>query len=241
MKGPIFIIANARSGSNFLARTLAAHPNITATIEAEPMFGWVIEMVLSDAAEYAHWPELMAKYRKHKLDCSPKLYLDKSHPNLWLAEKLKIAFPKALFVGIERAPFASVASMLKHQGVMDWFGQWRQYPVPNRFLGITEELADSYDSLEPEQKCALRWLSHKRELRRLRLVIEKDLHIVSYESLLYNTQPVLDSLQSFLQLDTAIAKPENIDFRPLMKWQTVLTEESTQNILEVIGPEWSFV
>jgi hypothetical protein len=69
-------------------------------------------------------------------------YLDKSHPNIWIADKIKEEFPEAKFVGIERNPFATVSSMLKHRGVMKWHRDWKSFPVPNRFLGIDGNISN---------------------------------------------------------------------------------------------------
>ena len=46
--------------------------------------------------------------------------------------------------------------MLLHEGVMKWIYNWKKYPVPNEFLGITSQNKNIYESLPIESKCTLR-------------------------------------------------------------------------------------
>jgi hypothetical protein len=50
----------------------------------------------------------------------PKHLIEKSHPALWLTEKLAEALPDAIFVAIKRKLLPTVASMLKHRGTRKW-------------------------------------------------------------------------------------------------------------------------
>src|SRR5262245_4018334 len=136
---PIFVIGTGRSGTHCLAGVVASHPDVRATIEQQPMFDWSVAMAVNPACEPRLFDRLVAEYSAQLARSAPKHYLDKSHPNIWIADKLLAAFPDARFVGVQRHPFATVASMLRHAAVSDWHRQWKTLPVPNRFLGINQE------------------------------------------------------------------------------------------------------
>ena len=231
---PIFVIGTGRSGTHWVGYILADHPDIRATIEIQPMFGWVTKMATAPAAEKRLFRWLVWAYRLQILKSRPRRYLDKSHPNLWLAERLAKAFPQAAFVGIERSPFATVASMIKHTGVADWHRRWRDLPVPNRFLGLEESLVPTYESLPLATKCALRWRSHHEEMTRLRPVLGDRLLVLDYEALILDNEVNLERLREFLQLDRAIPRPE-IRRGSLDKWRDQLSPEEIGQISEVAG------
>jgi hypothetical protein len=136
-----FVIGTGRSGTHWLGQSLGDHPEVRATVEAEPMFWISTQLALDRARDTELFPRLVRAYRKQLLRSVPRLYVDKTHPNIWHAEDLKRALPEALFVGIERNPYATVASMVLHPDVSAWHRRWREFPVPNRFLGITPERA----------------------------------------------------------------------------------------------------
>lgn len=118
----------------------------------------------------------MEAWRRQIRKSRRRLYVDKSHPNLGLAERLEEAFPSALFIAIERDPYATVASMLRHASVLKWQRRWREFPVPNRFLGIT---GGDYHSVPLAAQCAMRWLAYHRRIEELRV---RNLLVVCYEA-----------------------------------------------------------
>ena len=77
-------------------------------------------MALDPSQQRELFPKLVRAYEEEKRRVQPKRYADKSHPNIWIAEALSEVFPDAQFLGIERDPFGTVASMLKHKGVLKW-------------------------------------------------------------------------------------------------------------------------
>ena len=206
-ESPIFIVGSGRSGTNWVGQILQSHSDIVVTIEMSPIFQWVTAIALDPRLEADLLPKLFWAYEQQFQRAAPLAYADKSHPNLWLADHLKATFPSAHFVGIERNPFATVASMMMHNKVADWHRRWREFPLPNRFLGISEDLAGQYESLPLATKCALRWLAHHRELNRLRETLGSCLIVLSYETLLLETARELSRLQSFLKLDSPIPAP----------------------------------
>jgi len=108
----IFIIGTGRSGTHWVARTLAEHREIRATIEVKSAFDWVTRMALDPATRKRLFPRLVRYYRYQHFISVPCHYMDKSHPNIWLADQLAETFSDAVFIGMQRNPYATVASML---------------------------------------------------------------------------------------------------------------------------------
>jgi hypothetical protein len=231
---PIFVIGTGRSGTHWLGEALAEHPEIRATIEVDPMFSWVRDMAMNPATQSSLLHKLTTAYEHQLRKSAPRHYLDKSHPNLWIAEDLLAAFPDALFLGIERNPFATVASMMKHPQVAGWHKLWRQFPVPNRFLGIDDELAKTYDALPLAVQCALRWLSHHQRMQELRSLLGPSLHIIAYESFAANTEHETVALQRFLGLAHPVPVP-SVKYESLDKWKVQLTPEEVRQISDTVG------
>lgn len=231
---PVFVIGTGRSGTHWLGYSLGNHPEIRATIEEQPMFGLSTRMALDPSLERQLFERLVLTYQWQLRQSTPRLYVDKTHPNIWLAELLKRSFPDALFLGIERNPYATVASMLRHQGVSSWHRRWREFPIPNRFLGISEELADGYDDIPLASQCALRWLAHHERMNELRTVFGGNLFVVQYEHFAVQTESVVRELQDFLGLRSSIPIPD-VKSESLAKWKEQLSDSEIQQIHRVVG------
>jgi len=231
---PVFVMGTGRSGTHWLGQSLGNHPEIRATVEQQPMFDLATTMALNPSLEKTLFEKLTRAYKWQLLKSAPRLYLDKTHPNIWLAEKLKAAFPHALFVAIERNPYATVASMLKHEGVLAWHARWREFPIPNRFLGITPELANRYDTIPRAAQCAIRWLAHHDRISALRTTLGSSLIVISYETFADHTGQTVRDLQHFLGLRAAIPIP-HVNRDSLQKWQTQLSADQIQQIQSIVG------
>ena len=231
---PVFVIGTGRSGTHWLGYSLGDHPEVRATIEIQPMFGWSTRMALNSKLERKLFGRLVLAYKWQLLKSAPRLYLDKTHPNIWIAEKLKKAFPKSLFVGIERNPYATVASMMKHKGVSAWHRRWREFPIPNRFLGITAELANTYDSIPLASQCAMRWLAHHDRMKELRSILGNDLIVIPYESFANDTETQIHGLQQFVGLKIPIPIPD-VKTDSLHKWKEQLSNEQIVQIQNIVG------
>ena len=231
---PVFVIGTGRSGTHWLGYSLGDHPEVRATVEIQPMFGWSTRMALNSKLERKLFGRLVLAYKWQLLKSAPRLYLDKTHPNIWIAEKLKKAFPKSLFVGIERNPYATVASMMKHKGVSAWHRRWREFPIPNRFLGITAELANTYDSIPLASQCAMRWLAHHDRMKELRSILGNDLIVIPYESFANDTETQIHGLQQFVGLKIPIPIPD-VKTDSLHKWKEQLSNEQIVQIQNIVG------
>jgi hypothetical protein len=177
---------------------------------------------------------LKALYRGQLSITRAPIYVDKSHPVMWFAEKLKRAFPDALFVGIERNPYATIASMIRHEGVSSWHHEWRNYEIPNRFLGISAELAPDYDRLPSARQFAIRWVAHKRRMEDLRGILGDDLLVISYETFARETAEVVEQLNEFVGVEAPIPVPE-VRTESLHKWKSFLSDEQCEQIAGIVG------
>lgn len=230
----IFVVGTGRSGTHWLGFIIGAHPDIVATVEKPPIFQWVTQMALRPDTVDRLYPKLARRYRQEHGAILPKHYLDKSHPNIWIAELLAESFPEALFVGIKRDVFGTVNSMLQHAGVLAWIHRWRDYPLPNRFLGIGPDFVAAYDALPLEAKCAVRWKAHVLQLEYLEGVLGKRLMILEYDRLQTDTATELSRISTFLDLKTSIPPP-HVKTRSLDKWRHELSEAQQRNISDAVN------
>lgn len=230
----VLVIGTGRSGTHWLGYSLGDHPEVRATVETEAMFSWSTRMALDPTQEERLFPRLVRAYRKQVLKAHPQLYLDKTHPNIWLAERLRSRLPAALFLGIERNPYATVASMMEHPGVSDWHRRWREFPVPNRFLGITAELAETYDVLPLAAQCAIRWRAHHERMEELKGVLGPSLMVIAYEEFAHRTRTIVEDLRHFLGLHAPVPVPE-VKLASLKKWREQLSDADVSAIEGVVG------
>jgi hypothetical protein len=232
----VFIVGTGRSGTNWLALMLKTHPQIHVTVEKEPMFGWVTAMALQPPLRDGLYPRLARRYALEHALVRTKIYVDKSHPNLWIADRLAQSFPSAKFIAIRRDVRAVVASMLQHQGVMASIHDWKRYPVPNDLLGITVDNVDEYETLSLAAKCAHRWLSHTQRIEKLRPTLGPRLLVCEYEDLSQHSAAVLLKLNRFLDLTTPLATPA-IKHASLDQWRQTLRAADLRDIDRVVGGE----
>lgn len=78
-------MARGDPAAHWIAHTLASHAEIRATIEVKPAFDWVSRMALNPATRKRLFPRLVRYYRYQQFMAVPCHYMDKSHPNIWLA------------------------------------------------------------------------------------------------------------------------------------------------------------
>lgn len=228
----IFIVGTGRAGTHWLGWTLRGHPDIRVTVEKPAMFNKVVSMALDAREKQRQLKPLIWRYRIEHALSAPRHYVDKSHPNLWLIEELQEIFPRALFIGIKRNAFATVASMLLHKGVRDWCLRWREFPIPNPFLGITEENAVHYPNMSLEARCALRWRAHMDRMDYFAARLGNRMHLAEYERLIENTEEELAKINLFLELETPIPLPL-VKRKSLDKWRRQLSATQCRDIEEV--------
>lgn len=229
----VFVVGSGRSGTHWLGWTLDDHPDVRATIESPAIFRRVTEAALNPATAQRHLRYLRLRYTWEHLRSRPRHYVDKSHPNLWHVERLSTYFPEARFVAMRRGVYGTVASMLDHQGVMAWHHRWREFPVPNRFLGITSDNAASYGDLPLAGQCALRWKAHSDRIDQLAATMGDRLIVMEYERLAADYTGEAHRLWQFLELEP---QPISIEVRTdsLDKWRERLTAADVEAIDAVV-------
>lgn len=109
-----------------------------------------------------------------------------------------------------------------------WQRRWREFPVPNRFLGIT---GGDYHSVPLAAQCAMRWLAHHRRIEELRV---RNLLVVCYEAFADDPAQTTRELQSFLGLQRLIPVPV-VKTESLHKWREQLSAEQITQIQGVVG------
>lgn len=229
---PVFVVGTGRSGTHWVGYILDSHPDILVTVERQPMFQWVKRMALDPACVPELLPGLIARYDAYRSLAAPKIYADKSHPNIWLVEELLAAFPGGRFIGVLRSANATVASMLKHRGVLRTIEQWERYPLPNRFLGIGEDGAHAYRNMSLVERCALRWAAHANRLDELAASLPPHTYLrLDYDALAGSTTVELQRLQRFLGLERPFP-PVEVKQEALDKWRRQL---SSADLLAIEG------
>lgn len=229
----LFVLGTGRSGTCWVGDILAQHPEITGYVEPQPLFSWITLAAIQADAEEILLPQIFNEYGNLWDKAWPTHLSDKSHPAIWIAEKLAARFPNSYFIGVMREPAPTIASMLLHPGVRRWCEEWQKYPVPNRFLGISEDNVDWYRQASLVERCALRWLAHQRELERLEGVLGDRFKLVRYEELVTDTNSVLQSLQNFIGLEHGFADPSP-RIETLTKWHSQLTSHDLERIQSVV-------
>ncbi len=230
----IFILGTGRSGTNWVGHILDSHPDIVVTVEKPEIFRLVTTMAVNPESRDTLFPALVSCYRNEHAGIHPRLYADKSHPNIWIADRLASTFPEALFLGVRRDVYATVASMIKHAGVMYWIHNWSKFSIPSDLLGITEENVGQYKDLSIAGKCAMRWLSHTRQLETLQTVLGDRYLLIPYERLQSETDSMLIQLSLFLGLRSPIPMPR-IKHTSLERWKNELSKQDVRDINDVIG------
>lgn len=233
----IFIAGTGRSGTHLMGQVISTHPKITGRIEEPDTFKLITEIATTQDFE-KFWSIaklkmlLWCRIRRIKWKSS-NIVLEKSHPSLWIAESLLSWFKNdVLFICMVRGLEATVSSMLHHKGVLSWYNRLPQNK-PNRFLGIDKTNMETFHKLSLEEKCTLRWLSHKREIYRLKEKYPDRVEIVSYEELIKNPKIQMNVIAKFIGIANEF-NIEQIEFSSLYKWKSKLSysqRKRMQNIL----------
>ncbi|MEM7413170.1 MAG: sulfotransferase [Myxococcota bacterium] len=229
---PIFVVGCGRSGTHWLAETLDAHPELHSWGENPSVFGDVTQLALDPRRENDLLPRLLRRYRDAVRRFAPLRLVDKCHPNLWLVDRLRFAFPDARFVAIRRDPYATVSSMLEHPGVRRWCEQWQRYPLPNRFLGVRRETAATYARAPIAERLALRWRAHAERIAHWEHQDPARFFAIDYEALHEPGVAVLADLSQFLELESPL-RPRPARRESLHQWRARLGDQERDAIARV--------
>lgn len=233
MSKKIFVLGTGRSGTHLLGNILNSSEEIKVQFEKKPIFKWVTESALDNRKRDKLITFIILYYKFFGL-LTKKHIADKSHPNLWLMEELYEKIPNSYFIGIIRGPHATVSSMLIHEGVLKWIKNWTSYPVPNNFLGITEENKNDYEKMSMEQKCTLRWIAHKKKLDDLHSNYSDRLLMIKYERLFEKLEKEISRIELFLDLENKIPLPK-IKEASKDKWKNNLSIDQIESINDMLN------
>jgi hypothetical protein len=222
----ILVIGCGRSGTNWLAQTLLASPDIDGRIEDPATFAPSLRHALGQADRDATVQRLAATYRSYMAEAH-RHYLDKSHTNIWLAEALAEELPNALFLGISRDVMQVVASKLRHDGARHWAEHYERYPKAGKFLG----LCDGFAQMSLAARCARHWLSHQKELERLSAALPGRMMHLPYEFMVEQPRQVSMALSEFL--DARVPSPQP-NPKAMHKWRSGLTPQEVADIQAVV-------
>jgi len=236
MQKLIFISGSGRSGTHLIGRAISSHSQIEGRIEDPKTFGLITRLGTTQDLKHSlyNWALRALLYtRLNKILNETNLHiLEKSHPSIWLFDKFASKFPNAFFIGVWRDVEPTVSSMLEHGGVLTWYDR---LPLdrPNRFLGITELNKAEFRNYSIEEKCALRWLSHKNELFRLKQVYPDRFHLIKYEEFMESPEAHLSAIALKLDLPNEF-EPEKFNMDSLHKWKETLSVEQVKMIHKVV-------
>jgi hypothetical protein len=192
----IFIVGSGRTGTNFLSHFFSKDDYLKR-VEAPLTFKLSIDLAVNKYSN-KKYEELLSVYGK-LLDSTNRPVIEKSHPLLWVAEKLSKDLIKSKFIIMDRNPYSVVSSMLKHRGSMSWYKKEELFRLGNKFLGIiNKEILKDYKLMSPEYKCVLKYLSHHSKGTRLN-VLDNFLKI-EYEDLILDTDAEISKIEGFIGL-----------------------------------------
>lgn len=229
----VFILGTGRSGTHLLGRIFGSHPSFKKFIEHPPFFDLVTKIATESSFKDVLYPKLIAEYKREFSSLKEEFVIEKSHPNLWLVEDLMKDFPDSYYYGIIRDIYSTIASMLNHSGVMQWYNKL-DLNTPNRFLGITEKNVDKFHTYPIEIKCAYRWYSHKKELERLCEKFPNKVIEICYEKLINNKDFQLKLIADQLRVPN-LFKPEKFHDDSQSKWKDTITVKQMENIEKFIN------
>lgn len=233
-KKMIFVSGTGRSGTHLIGRSISSHDDVSGRIEISNTFRLITRIATTQDYRPSWQISILKKVLKHRvkriLKNSSNHILEKSHPSLWLVDFLLKEFD-AKFIFVYRDVEPTVSSMLEHKGVLSWY---RKLPLnkPNKFLGITTSNADFFDTYTIEQKCALRWQSHYKEIIRLNKKYPDNTFIIKYDDFMVNPDPIIKKLSTFLAITNKF-KIEKFKIDSLDKWKTKLDKNQLKQIREI--------
>lgn len=228
----VFVLGTGRSGTCWMGKILGQHKDAESFVEPRILFDKA-----SKAALFPDERETLFLGICIRIDSIAKetnlLPAYKIHQLLWMAEQLAKRYPDAKFIGMQRTVHACVASMLEHPGVSKWCKQWRRYPIPNEFLGITGKTTKEYNGYTLSQRCAQRWVTHYHRLQLAKSRLMDRLLVVDYERLVTKPKENLQRIQKFLELKkpfpTISTKSDS-----LVKWKKRLSKKEISEINQIL-------
>lgn len=227
----VSILGSGRSGTHLLGHLVDTSKKVTSSIEDKELFPFIVDTITQKKAE--NIPKIVEVLKKRVSECPTSIYLEKSHPMIWLANDSDFHSLPIKYIGIVRDPYATVASMLEHKGVRKWCEEWEKLPQPNIFLGTSRLNIEEYRQMSITQRCAMRWASHTKELMRLTYIMGEDKYLlVQYEDLLNLQKKSTEKIEKFVGVKD-ISKKYELKKDSLEKWKKSLGAQQIGEIKEI--------
>jgi len=229
----VFIGGMGRSGTHYIGRLLGEHPKVNLRLESRFTF-WPITNYVAYNKAKAKKPGFnrAVLYLKGIVRLDPRTVVEKTHPSIWAAEELLMHFPNARWICVERDPYQSIASMLKHSGVQKWYDRVDE-STPNPFLGITDLNKSFFSNLSLVEKGAYKWVAHTNQMNYLKDRYGNQVLMIRYDDLVLNQIETLQEVYGFLNL--AFQSPQERGKVQSLKKKNVLTKVDVVKINEVLA------
>lgn len=205
----VFIIGNAFSGCEWVAKILDAFPEIRVTSEKNPQFdlSYALATRIKDTNLVGNL--LQEAYEKERAATKELIYADKSQPNIWNVIHLRQRLSNVKFIGVERDLYPNLKSMYGNTAIDSRTLRWESMPMPNNFLGISESTKNYYAPMTLLQKSTMRCLSNMRQMRFLKAFMSpSELLYLKYEDLVRNFKGEVGKIEAFLKLTAPKELPE---------------------------------
>jgi hypothetical protein len=244
MLNSIFIVGTGRSGTHFTCRSIGGFKNIYDPLAGKENVP-VLKQIATSAIHHRSYPEAVKSYYS-EIKSKPingSIFVDQHHPNIFYCPELIKVFSNPIFLFPHRPIFQVVASMINHQGVLNWYKYAKDsmqsnsktgaIPFPNQFLGLTEfsQLAD----LELHQICALRVISHEKMAKKAQ-ELGADLRFINYENLVKDQFSEYSNVFTPSELGCLgeFSTVEESSLDSLSKYKEVLTDKQISEIFDLV-------
>ena len=234
----IFIVGTGRSGTHFATRTLRGFSNIWDPHDGKE-YPEILYPIAKAAIRHKSFPHIARGYYLAKSrEGAGRVLLDQHHPNLFFIPDLLGIYPDAVFLYPRRPIEQIVASMMRHQGILNWYDYakaWRPFrrvPMPNQFLGIDRRA--QIDGLPLALLCAYRVIAHLRKLEAM-MARFSQVRVLSYENLVRDQQAEIRRVfrDSELDLMGDLRLQEQPRRNSLSKYQDVLSAEEIELVRQM--------
>jgi hypothetical protein len=239
---PIFIVGCGRSGTHWLGKIITSCSQIAGTVTDVTTTKNSEILSIRQLCEKGIYypstldqilPSIYVKYNKYIKKYFPKIYADKTHGELWIIDSLSYMFQNAKFIGIERAAYPVISSLVFRNSSMSKRRadlHWKKYPIPTGPSGITSKIAKCYNRFDIFERAALVWLAHKIKMKWAKKILKNKLLILSYESMLKNFISNIKTISKFIDTKILISQKIMPKLNENTKWKYEIPKKSVDKI-----------
>ena len=219
----VLIGGMGRSGTHYLGRILGEHPQTILRLESKFTFKSITQYVVFRGERHRLLVWLALAYLKIKSMLTQKHIIEKTHPAIWIKDKIDFISPEAKWICVVRDPYQAIASMKKHAGVQAWYDRV-SLSEHNDFLGITAQNVSQFGQLSLVQKGAFKWIAHMNQMEQIKNDSPDRVLIVHFDDLVQRQAQTLNEVFQFLDL-SPIEPREKGNAKTLRKKQALKPAE----------------